>query len=67
MRGKGKEREWRTRQGNEVSYTDAGKIIWGKKGDQQGRERRNGEGNGQTDKNQSKWHVCVNHVMKCIT
>lgn len=49
-RGREREREWGTRQGNEVSYTKAGKIIWGKKGDQQERERRNGKGNGQIDK-----------------
>lgn len=31
-RGREREREWGTRQGNEVSYTEAGKIIWVRKG-----------------------------------
>lgn len=49
-RGGEREREWRTRRGNEVRHTEAGKTIWGKEGDQQGKESRSGEGNEKIDK-----------------
>lgn len=55
MRGEGEgRREWRTREGSEVSHTEAGKSIWGKERDQQGRERRSVcvWEDGEIDKNQ---------------
>ena len=52
MRGEGGERGWRTRRSNKVRHTKAGTSTWGKERDQQGRERRSGEGNGEIDKNQ---------------